>query len=155
MTTFRLTSHATNMGRGAAVATLLSVAVGIAACGGSAASALVTDCMTSPAKYLERTEGQPRLHFSLDLEVSCTPKRPFQFSEVEASVDSSVIGIEAGGLNTCLHREFKARREKCSIELFFESNKPPGPYDTFLTFQYAGETLTYITRVAGYIAKQR
>jgi hypothetical protein len=136
------------------VLAVLLLGAGILASCGHAASAVISDCIKGPANYLERNEGQPRVHIRLELEVSCHPAHSFELSEVETSADSSVIGIEKRGSDTCIHKEFKARGEKCTIEMFFEPKNPAGPYDTYVTFQYAGETATYITRVDGYIKKR-
>jgi hypothetical protein len=117
---------------------------------------VVGNCITGPPpKYLEQSEGQPRVHVHLELEVSCSPTHPFELSEVETSADSSVIGVEKGGVDTCIHKAFKAKGERCTTEMFFEPRNAAGPYDTYVVFQYAGEKETYVTRVDGRIRKAR
>jgi hypothetical protein len=138
----------------AALALLPSVAL-LTSCGESKKAAEVRSCLNSPVPFLEAKHGSPRTNMHLELEVTCQPARPFELSEVETSQDSSVIGIEKGGTDTCVHRKFSSRGQKCALEIFFEPGiEKPGLYDTFFVFQYAHELEQYATRIGARITAQ-
>jgi hypothetical protein len=137
----------------ATFAGLTLIAVCLVSCGSKTPVAMISNCFTSPLRYLEPKEGQPRVRVDLELVVSCNATHPFELSEVATSGDSPVLGIEQGGVDTCLHKQFKTRGERCTLQMFFDPRNQPGPYETIITFQYAGENETYIARVSGYIRK--
>jgi hypothetical protein len=133
-------------------ASVMAVAAGAAGCGGATTSAYVSNCLSSSLVSFERTQGEPRTDQNLELTVSCDPKRPFELSEVSESGDYPVLAVQHGGTDTCLHRQLKAKGEKCAIQVSFEPKNGPGQYATEIFFQYAGENETFIARVSGSIA---
>ncbi len=64
-----------------------------------------------------------------------------------------MLAVQHGGKDTCLHRQFKAKDEKCTIAVMFEPSGRPGAYETDIYFQYAKENETFIARVTASIKK--
>ncbi|HSZ05713.1 MAG TPA: hypothetical protein VK778_11035 [Solirubrobacteraceae bacterium] len=137
--------------RAAVIGSLLLVAAAIAGCGATA-SADVKDCLASSPVSFEQTQGQPRTYKDLELTVSCSPGHSFELTELKEGEDYPVLAVQHGGKDTCLHRRFKAKGERCVLELAFEPSNKPGAYSTYFYFQYAGEDETFIATATGTIA---
>jgi hypothetical protein len=129
----------------------LLAAAAIAGCGATA-SADVKDCLASSPLSFEQKQGAPRTYKDLELTVSCSPKHSFALAELSEGGDYPVMAVQRGGKDTCLHRQFKAKGERCVLELAFAPSDGPGPYWTYIYFQYAGEHETLIATVTGRIA---
>ena len=132
-------------------ALLALLATGAAGCAATT-SAYVGNCLGASVVAFQSKQGDPRIYQNLDVTVSCNPKHPFELSEVSESGDYPVLAVQRGGTDTCLHRQFKAKGEKCAIQVAFEPNSKPGEYATLIFFQYAHENETFITAVAGNIS---
>ena len=114
---------------------LLLAAAGVVGCGATA-TADVSNCLAGSPVSFERSQGDPRTYHDLELTVSCSPTHPFELAEVSEGGDYPVLAVQRNGKNTCLHRQFKAKGEKCAIEIAFEPNNQPGDYGTDIYFGY-------------------
>jgi hypothetical protein len=133
------------------IGSLLLVVAAITGCGATA-SADVKDCLASAPLSFEQTQGEPRTYRDLELTVSCNPRGSFELTELSEGEDYPVLAVRHGGRDTCLHRQFKAKGERCVLELAFEPSNNPGAYSTYFYFQYAGERETFIATATGTIA---
>ena len=136
--------------RGAGLAAALALsATGVVGCAATTTTADVRDCLVGSPLSFARRQGEPRAYGNLELTVSCSPKHPFELSEVSEGGDYPVLAVQRGGRNTCLHRRFKARGERCAVEVTFAPNNGLGRYWTEVYFQYAGEDEVFIATVTG------
>lgn len=136
----------------------LAVASVHAALAAAPAAAEVTNCITGekPYDFGGKPEGSPKVFHELALEVSCEPAHAFKLkaptaNEVEGIGNESVLGIKAGGTDTCTGRSFTTQGEKCKVEVFFDPNNPHASYATILTFPYEAIEEAWLTSIVGEI----